>query len=317
MKEGVPVDHNIFFRRFMRYENLPCLVRLAEEERNELNFLLAGVTPEQENGDYGSVYASVCKSYPSLENMVNSIISKTEVVSRKREAKSMLQEIKPYFYELTGADKVKDPKILVKTGSGVIDFLNAGNSTNNVAVPVGAFGAFLPWAFGLGVPFAVVSGILYYSVAFLASAIVMFPHIKAKSAVAFPPGIADLIAMEKGNKTIVTSYLAHEYTHNVRMKTMHKEKSNSAFLEEGIATAVSNRVLDDMGGKQPQLRAFGKMQKLLHVLNGIYALVKMPLKLDFSFNYTGGSSMVHLAEFKYGKGIYKDLFRGKYGCLLD
>ncbi|MDI6738204.1 MAG: hypothetical protein QME12_06870 [Nanoarchaeota archaeon] len=314
MRGKIPVTESRFFSRFMRDENLPYLIRLADEERNELNFLLTGVAPGNNFADYGSIYISVCRSVPSLESMVESIIPKTEIAANKKDMKEILQGIKPYFYELTGADEVKDPWIFVKTGLRIRDFIGLGRIMDKASILLSAAGAAVPLALGLGFPLAAASGLMYYSTCFITSAVLLYNSIKDERAVAFPVSFLDLICASKSNKIIASGILAHEYAHNVRMKTRHWKKSNSVFLEEGIATAVSNRVLDDMGDKQPVLRAHGKMQKIGFCLESVYSILH---GICGSFEYIGGSAMVHLAEFKYGKGIYKDLFKGKYDCLLD
>ena len=66
------------------------------------------------------------------------------------------------------------------------------------------------------------------------------------------------------------------------------------------------------------LRAHGKIQKINFCLESVYTLIYgKGADLPYNFEYIGGSTMVHLAEYKYGTGIYKELFKGKYECLLD
>ena len=251
MRGENPVKESGFLGRFMRLENMPFLIRMAEEERNELNFLITGVSIEKSSLTYGEIYESVCRSSVSLESMVKSVIPKTEIAGDKKDMKEILQAIKPYFYELTGADEVKDPKIFVKTGSKFRDLLSMGRVMDKASIPLGVVGAAVPLALGLGIPLAAASGLMYYSTCFITSSVILYNAIKNDRGAAFSLPFLDLICAAKSNKTIATGVLAHEYAHNVRIKVHLMKKPKDLLLEEGIATAVSSRVLDDMGTRSP------------------------------------------------------------------
>lgn len=313
-----------FRDRFLAPVNLQGIVDMAFEEKKELKFLLTGVGKDEFYDTHGEKMQSILADYANLEKMVYSIIPNVPVISKKKGMAEILKDIKPYFYELAGITPVKDPNIYI-SGSRfkvIMGLLQPFYACYAVAGAVLALPAF---ALGLGIPAAMGIGLAGCAVVSAANYAMLAKKIKGNSSFTFSVGLFDRIYILPSNKTAAAKAISHEYIHNVCMKTnLFKE---GTFFDEGIATSMSQSMLIMAGQKHPAYEAYARLERIFTAILSFGEILRRSGKILGELNskplnketvvYTCGATMFNLAEYKYGKGIYKDLFNGKYDCLLD
>lgn len=255
----------------------------------------------------------------------------SETVKTKKGLEEIVQSIKPHFYELTKVEPLKDPKIYVKNKSSLINSLKLTLSDNVVLLASGLvslvsgiasamIGSPLVDSVGLGIGMSVsmTSAVCGMDMLFHGNAL--------KRSTAF--NLKNKIFLPYSDKDFVTSAAAHEYAHYARYKT--KTDTSFMFLEDGLATAVSCKVLDRMPKSDKSYAIYNASIKLKAYATSSFAIClknNLPLAISprammeithclASFNYFGGLAMVMVAEKIYGKEVFEQVFKGKNEIFL-
>lgn len=297
------------------------LLEIAYKEKNELEFLLTGLDRHYEPQKHD--LAQIVKETIRLNRMLKKLPDRT--LAAKEDMEELLQKIKKPFYELTGISPVNDPELVVLHNKRYMRAAQTAHRFTKKLAHCSALAALLSAVdsapalglFGLGL----------YGLLFMGAYAYTFSAIKTAGAFTMDTKISDSIFLPPATGRFETFMLIHEYVHNVRRKLGLYTKNDA--LEEGIATASAHKIMSLMKWAEPTYSAFASVNKIYCISAACTALlcqsgtnIIMPksifklLEGKLSF-YSVGSSAVHLAEFKYGKGIYKELFRGKYDCLLS
>lgn len=297
------------------------LLEIAYKEKNELEFLLTGVDRqcEPQKHDLMQIVAETAR----LNRMLKKLPDRT--LAAKEDMEELLQKIKKPFYELAGISPVNDPELVVLRNKRYMRAAQTAHRLTKKFRQCSAVTALLSAVdsapalglFGLGL----------YGLLFLGAYAYAFSAIKRAGAFTMDTKVSDSIFLPPSPGRLEAFMLAHEYAHNVRHKL--GLYTTNDIMEEGIATATAHKVLGLMKMTDPIYSAFAAVSNiyclsaactaLLRQSGANVAMPKFILKLlegKLSF-YSVGSSAVHLAEYKYGEGIYKELFAGKYDCLLD
>jgi len=297
------------------------LLKIAYKEKNDLEFILTGVDRQYEPQKHDLV--QVVGETARLNRMLKKLPDLA--MAAKEDMEELLQKIKKPFYELTGISPVNDPELVVLHNKMYMRAAQVAYRLTKTFAKCSAGAVLLSAAdaapamglFGLGA----------YGLLLISMYAYAFSAMKTAGACTINPKVSDSIFLPPAFGRFETFMLIHEYVHNVRHKLGLYTKNDT--LEEGIATASAHKIMERMKLTEPAYSAFASVNKIYCLSAACTALLRqsgtnvaMPkfiLKLlegKLSF-YSIGSSAVHLAEYRYGRGIYKDLFNGKYDCLLS
>lgn len=323
-------------KKFIEPKNLEYLARIAFEEKNNVEYLMTGIKRDDAYKTPGDTISEILRDYGNLEVMLYSALPK-HVISTKEEYRQILDNAKPHFIGLTGISLEKEPDIEIITSKAKIAY-GLAKPVMAAAFILGAVASGISWIAGadlcISLAAAFTPPVVFSSAAFAAA----YYKIRDTAGFTMPPKFSDTIYLMPYQYAEAASLACHEYTHNIFYKAGHS--TNEPFLEEGLATAVASRILKMHESTQhTELAAYGAMDKVCRSMKSFAMLSRCfgmelniwayhPFSLDLNvkpakmiksslFNYFGGASMIEIAEFKYGTGIYKDIFNGKYDCLLD
>ncbi|MEK6864106.1 MAG: hypothetical protein AABX27_02355 [Nanoarchaeota archaeon] len=312
-----------FRDKFLTPLNLQGIIDMAFEEKKELKFLLTGVGKDDYCETSKEKIRDVLKEYTSIETMVDSVTPKYDIVKKRKEMNQMLETAKPYFYEIAGIEPVKNPKLLVKRGNfatsiSIISPYLPYIALTGIFVGGAAFvlGAGAIASAGVGAAlFAALSGRAYKKV---------LKSVKKYHSFSLPTNICDRIYIASGQRSLVFNIILHEYTHNVCFKT---QMPKDICFKEGIASAMAQKAMINMGKEQPACEAFARLQKLSYAIDTYAYIIKkhsgdnkqnnMPVIREELVPYVCGATMFNLAEYNYGSKIYKEAFNKDFRHIIS
>lgn len=313
-----------FRDKFLTPLNLQGIIEMAFEEKKELKYLLTGVGMDDYCETSGEKIRDVHMAYNYLEKMVDSVTPKYDIVKKRKEMNQMLETAKPYFYEIAGIEPVKNPGLFVRrsnftTTLSMISPYLPYLALRGIFVGGAAFllGAGAIASAGIGAAgFAVLSGRAYSKV---------LKQVKKGVSFAVPDHICDRIYIAPAQRAFVFNQILHEYTHNVCFKT--KLPNNDDFFEDGLASAMAQKAMINMGDKQPVYAALARFQKISYAIDTFTHIMKLhsndkhlksfPSMKDELVPYVCGATMFNLAEFNYGSKIYKEVFSKNFKHIIS
>ncbi|MBU2590362.1 MAG: hypothetical protein KKA65_01715 [Nanoarchaeota archaeon] len=283
---------------------------------------------ERNLDDLTQLFYDEIKEYNLL--IQNDIMYSKEIISKKKDMEQILEEVKVPFYNLTRLEKIKDPKVIVKPRNIYLTYAKQ-LATDKVGMGLliaisGLLGAF-PLILGTGIASSIlvtgISGVSFFNIF---SGLNYFKgKEKMKKTLAFHTG-NNRIFIPKTYKEYSRYIITHEFIHDINIK--YNLRHEDPFVDEGITTATAYKVMDLLGKLEPSNRLFSLENKLINLtatLSLIIGKEKMVMDSFLSSSiesaleiepYTLGSTMVQLAEKKYGEEIYPELFKGNYDCLI-
>ncbi|MFH1065217.1 MAG: hypothetical protein V1734_01800 [Nanoarchaeota archaeon] len=322
---------------FANKKNLEDIAKFALQEKREIKHILTGVYNNAPYTNMGEAIEEVAYESADIARMAKNVMPHQKARTQK-DMEEILEDMKPYFYELSGIEQIKDPELRIMPASKIrLACELFSPAVSGIAVLSALFSGF-SYMVSKDIALSASLGAVFASVLTVPS--LAFAYFKCRNtiALALPPDFRDRIYVPKAEKYQSFSLIAHEFVHNACFKS--KLDVADSFIAEGFATAMSDRILVVMGKKYPYLEIYarkGRMDYALMSFGTIFSLAcnktpdyfaLPPFNMDLSlspkqriesniFSYVGGATMFNLAEYRYGSGIYKEVFNKDYSHILS